>query len=92
MAINVQMCFTVAPKPPQDYTVVIAVIASVCTIILLAVLILILCYRKKVTSKQIHFTFLLKVPFKTLLQVTKPMKREVKAVLAINWTNSKDTL
>lgn len=40
----------VAPKTPQDYTVVIAVIVSVCTIILLAVLILILCYRKKVTK------------------------------------------
>lgn len=40
----------VAPKPPQDFTVVIAVIVSVCTILLLAVLILILCYRKKVTK------------------------------------------
>ncbi|KAL1260012.1 hypothetical protein QQF64_007839 [Cirrhinus molitorella] len=40
----------VAPKTPQDYTVVIAVIASVCTIILLAVLILILSYRKKLTK------------------------------------------
>ncbi|XP_043115669.1 immunoglobulin superfamily member 5 isoform X2 [Puntigrus tetrazona] len=40
----------VAPETPQDYTVVIAVIVSVCTIILLAVLILILCYRKKVTK------------------------------------------
>ncbi|XP_016368909.1 cell surface glycoprotein MUC18-like [Sinocyclocheilus rhinocerous] len=74
----------VAPNTPQDYTVVIAVIVSVCTIILLAVLILVLYYRKKVTSKRIHLTFLLKVPFKTLLQVIKPMKREVKAVLAIN--------
>ncbi|XP_026119181.1 immunoglobulin superfamily member 5 [Carassius auratus] len=40
----------VAPKAPQDYTVVIAVIVSVCTIILLAVLILILYYRKKLTK------------------------------------------
>ncbi|XP_018966955.1 immunoglobulin superfamily member 5 isoform X1 [Cyprinus carpio] len=38
----------VAPKTPQDYTVVIAVIVSVCMIILLAVLILFLYYRKKV--------------------------------------------
>ncbi|XP_056329425.1 immunoglobulin superfamily member 5 isoform X1 [Danio aesculapii] len=40
----------VAPKSTQDYTVVIAVIVSVCTIILLAVLILILCYRKKLAK------------------------------------------
>ncbi|KTG42251.1 hypothetical protein cypCar_00029760 [Cyprinus carpio] len=39
-----------APKAPQDYTVVIAVIVSVCTIILLAVLILILYYRKKLSK------------------------------------------
>lgn len=71
------MCFAVAPQTTQDHTVVIAVMVSVCMIILLAALILILCYRKKRTSKQIHFTFLLKVPFKSLLQVIKPMKREV---------------
>lgn len=48
---NSSVKFTVvAPKPTQDYTVVIAVIVSVCTIILLAVLILILCYRKKLTK------------------------------------------
>ncbi|RXN33758.1 immunoglobulin superfamily member 5-like protein [Labeo rohita] len=40
----------VAPKTPQDYTVVIAVTVSVCTIILLAMLILILYYRKKLTK------------------------------------------
>ncbi|XP_067222260.1 immunoglobulin superfamily member 5 isoform X1 [Chanodichthys erythropterus] len=40
----------VAPETTQDYTVVIAVIVSVCTIILLAVLFLILCYRKKLTK------------------------------------------
>ncbi|KAK9962740.1 hypothetical protein ABG768_008092 [Culter alburnus] len=40
----------VAPETTEDYTVVIAVIVSVCTIILLAVLILILCYRKKLTK------------------------------------------
>ncbi|KAI2655976.1 Titin [Labeo rohita] len=39
-----------APKTPQDYTVVIAVTVSVCTIILLAMLILILYYRKKLTK------------------------------------------
>lgn len=80
MAINVQMCFAVAPETTEDYTVAIAVIAvivTVCTIILLALLILILCHRKKLTSKQIQFIFLLKVPFKTLQQVIKPMKREV---------------
>lgn len=71
------MCFAVAPETTEDYTVVIAVIVLVCTSILLAVLILIFCYRKKLTSKKIQFIFLLKVPFKTLLQVIKPMKREV---------------
>ncbi|XP_039510165.1 immunoglobulin superfamily member 5 [Pimephales promelas] len=40
----------VAPQTKQDHTVVIAVIVSVCTILLLAALILILCYRKKWTK------------------------------------------
>lgn len=80
MSLNLQICFAVATKPTQDYTVVIAVIVSVCTIILLAVLILILCCRKKLASKQMGFAFLLKILFKALLEVIKPMKH-VKVML-----------
>lgn len=58
MSINVGMCFAVLPKTTQDYMVVIAVTVKVCTVILLVTLVLILYYKRKLTSKQMNFRIL----------------------------------